>query len=569
MITTLQDTTASAVAKKMTDMRETFGANTIGRVLTLIIVATGETIDEPLDAAGHASHEHPARVIVVDVDSEAQSSGLDAEIRVGRDAGAGEIIILRARGNSMISLDTLVMPLLLPDAPIVTWWPETAPSAPVNDVLGSMSQRRITDAAACSNPLGTLKRLRRGYTSGDSDLAWSRLTTWRGLVASLYEITPVAVPSAIEVTGEEDDPSVVLMKAWLENALGVEVTLTAPDAGAPGQGVLGVSLQRPDGTIALRRTGEDTVVLSLPGDDSDQHVTMPRRSLYELLAEELRRLDPDEVYGEVLAHAFTGVDDAAAFATGKPEPTDRVLADAAAVAATAAEDAAARLREAQDERGTAHLVVTGGTVGVLAANALPAALEAAGVSLEALHLWWGDERFVGPDDEDRNAVQVRAGLLEPLQAAGLPERNVHLVPSTADGMSLSEAAAWYGQQLDAAGGDEPFRTRGRAFFDVLWLGVGPDAHVASLFPGHPAQASTSASAIPVEDSPKPPPLRVSLSWPVLNSSRHVGLLVAGAEKSEAVARAHGDIDPQQVPASSVRGLVSTTWFLDEAAASGL
>lgn len=569
MITTLQDTTASAVAKTMTEMRETFGANTIGRVLTLIIVATGETIDEPLEAAVHASHEHPARVIVVDVDQKAETSGLDAEIRVGRDAGAGEIIILRARGNTMIAPDTLVMPLLLPDAPIVTWWPEAAPSAPVNDVLGSMSQRRITDAAACSNPVGTLKRLRRGYTSGDSDLAWSRLTTWRGLVASLYEITPVAVPSAVEVTGQEDDPSVVLMKAWLENALGVEVTLRAPEQDAAGQGVQGLSLERPDGTIALRRTGEDTVVLSLPGDDSDQHVTMPQRSLYELLAEELRRLDPDEVYGEVLAHAFTGVDDAATFASGKPAPTDVVSADAAGVATEAATAAAARLAEAQTERGVAHLVVTGGTVGVRAAGALPAALEAAGVDLSTLHLWWGDERFVGPDDDDRNAVQVREGLLEPLEAAGLPERNVHLVPSTQDGMSLAEAAAWYGQQLDSAGGDEPFRTRGRAFFDVLWLGVGPDAHVASLFPGHPAQRVTSASAIPVEDSPKPPPLRVSLSWPVLNSARHVALLVAGAEKAEAVAKAHGDIDPLQVPASSVRGLESTTWFLDEAAAGRL
>src|SRR5690625_239502 len=124
----------------MIEMRETFGANTIGRVLTLIIIATGE-IEEPLEAAIRASHEHPARVLVVDADPDAEASGLDAEIRVGRDAGAGEIVILRARGHIMSSLDTLVMALLLPDAPIVTWWPENAPSSPIHDVLGSMSQR--------------------------------------------------------------------------------------------------------------------------------------------------------------------------------------------------------------------------------------------------------------------------------------------------------------------------------------------------------------------------------------------------------------------------------------------
>ena len=205
MITTLTDTTASAVDKTMTEMRETFGENTIGRVLTLIIIATGD-IEEPLEAAIAASHEHPARVLVVDADPEAETSGLDAEIRVGRDAGAGEIVILHARGDVLWSLDTLVMALLLPDAPIVTWWPENAPSSPVHDVLGSMSQRRITDSAACADPLGTLKRLRRGYASGDSDFAWARLTRWRGLVASAYEVPPVSVPSSVEVLGTASLP---------------------------------------------------------------------------------------------------------------------------------------------------------------------------------------------------------------------------------------------------------------------------------------------------------------------------------------------------------------------------
>ena len=567
MITTLTDTTASAVDKTMTEMRETFGENTIGRVLTLIIIATGD-IEEPLEAAIAASHEHPARVLVVDADPEAETSGLDAEIRVGRDAGAGEIVILHARGDVLWSLDTLVMALLLPDAPIVTWWPENAPSSPVHDVLGSMSQRRITDSAACADPLGTLKRLRRGYASGDSDFAWARLTRWRGLVASAYEVPPVSVPSSVEVLGTEGNPSVLLMASWLQHTLGVEASILPPPSDDPDfAGVHGVRLVREDGTIELTRVSDDSIVMKLPGDDSGQHVTMPRRTLAELVTEELRRLDPDEVYGEVLGAAFSGIDDPATFASGKPAPQDVVVADADAVAASAASAAAEQLAEALESRPQAHLVLTGGTVGTLTAAALPAALRAAGVDMTRLHLWWGDERFVDPDSSERNEAGVRESLLDVLREQdGLPARNVHIMPSPADGMSLEDAAAWYGQQLDQMGGDEPFRTRGQAFFDVLLLGMGPDGHIASLFPQHPGQENVLASAVAVTGSPKPPSERISLTWPVLNSSRHVALLVAGAEKAEAVRDAHAAVDPWAVPASAVRGLESTTWVLDEAAA---
>ena len=557
MITTLTDTTASAVDKTMTEMRETFGENTIGRVLTLIIIATGD-IEEPLEAAIAASHADP----------EAETSGLDAEIRVGRDAGAGEIVILHARGDVLWSLDTLVMALLLPDAPIVTWWPENAPSSPVHDVLGSMSQRRITDSAACADPLGTLKRLRRGYASGDSDFAWARLTRWRGLVASAYEVPPVSVPSSVEVLGTEGNPSVLLMASWLQHTLGVEASILPPPADDPDfAGVHGVRLVREDGTIELTRVSDDSIVMKLPGDDSGQHVTMPRRTLAELVTEELRRLDPDEVYGEVLGAAFSGISDTATFASGKPAPQDVVVADAEAVAQAAATATAEQLAAALEKRPVAHLVLTGGTVGTLTAAALPAALVEAGVDVARLHLWWGDERFVEPDSEERNEVGVRASLLDVLREEhGLPARNVHVMPSPADGMSLEDAAAWYGQQLDQTGGDEPFRTRGRAFFDVLLLGVGPDGHIASLFPQHPAQEKVLGSAVAVTGSPKPPSQRISLTWPVLNSARHVALLVAGAEKAEAVRAAHDGVDPWEVPASAVRGLESTTWVLDEAAA---
>ncbi|MCS6710602.1 6-phosphogluconolactonase [Brachybacterium sp. EF45031] len=568
MITTLTDTTASAVDKKMAQMRETFGANAIGRVLTLIIVATGEEIDVPVEAASHASHEHPCRVIVVDADEENPESGLDAEIRLGRDAGAGEIIILRAKGRTMDSLDTLVMPLLLPDAPIVTWWPDHAPSSPVHDVLGRMAQRRITDVAACADPLASLKRLRRGYASGDSDMAWSRLTRWRGLLATAVETPPVSAPTGATVTGPKDSAAVVLLASWLEEKLGIEVALEDAPAGVAGaDGPQSVEIVREDGTIRLHRISEDALEVTLPGEEqAAQQVPVPVRTLDELLAEELRRLDPDEVYGEVLAHAFTGIDDPAAFASGKPEPTTVVLDSADALVERAASDTAATVAGAIATRDTAHLVVTGGGLGTRLVQALPEALRRAEVDTSRLHVWWGDERFVHDGSEERNDTPVLDALL---RDAAIPGGNVHRMPSSDSGMSLDEAAAWYGSVLDRSGGDAPFHTRGEAFFDVLLLGVGPDAHVASLFPEHPDQKDISATAVPVRRSPKPPAERISLSWPALNSARRVLLLVSGEEKAGAVARSLGDPEPWTTPASAVRGLDSTTWYLDRGAASQL
>ena len=564
MITTLTDTTASAVDRRLIEMREEFAVAAQGRVLTLLIVAGTEDLAEPLSAAVQASREHPCRVLVLQTEPDAEADGLDAEIRVGRDAGAGEIVLLSVRGQVASSLDTLITPLLLPDAPIVAWWPGAAPSSPGQDVLGSMAQRRITDARQSDSPESMLKRLRRGYRSGDTDLSWSRITHWRGLIASAVEIPPLAAPTSVTVEGTVDDPSVLLMASWLEKELGVEAQIVPGPAEEIG--LSGVTLVRPDGEIALRRESGDSIVMNLPGDASDQHVTIPRRSLFECLSEELRRLDPDEVYGDALCHAFTGIDDASTFASGKPEPTDVVSADKDAVSDAAAAAVAEHLRTAIAERGLAHVVLTGGTVGIPTAGKLARELSAAGVDPERIEVWWGDERFVAADSPERNDLAVRASFVE---ALGIPAHRVHPMPSTSSGMGLDDAAAWYGQQLDMAGGDVPFHTRGRAFFDVLLLGVGPDGHIASLFPEHPDQKETTLTASAVRDSPKPPPERITLTWPAVNSARHVVLLAAGAEKAEAVARAHAGIDPWACPSSAVRGLESTTWYLDEDSASGL
>ena len=209
-----------------------------------------------------------------------------------------------------------------------------------------MSQRRITDSAACSGPIATLeaapprvlpRRFGPGLVAADP-LA-------RASSASSYEVPPVSVPTKIEVAGSEENPSVVLMAAWLSRSLGVDAQIVDPSQDVLDYaGVHGVRLTREDGTIDLTRVSDEAIVLTLPTDDSGQHVTMPRRTLNELLAEELRRLDPDEVYGEVLATAFSGIDDMGTYASGKPAPTDSISADAEAVAADAAEATAAQLR---------------------------------------------------------------------------------------------------------------------------------------------------------------------------------------------------------------------------------
>ena len=152
MIVTLNDTTSAAVGKRLVSLREEGGAVALGRVLTLVILAADEeSAEEAIEISNVASHEHPARVIVVlDADSAHEQAGLDAEIRVGSDAGASEVVVLRPRGEAGSRPDTLVMPLLLPDAPIVAWWASTPPEAPARERIGLMAQRRITNSMHCA-----------------------------------------------------------------------------------------------------------------------------------------------------------------------------------------------------------------------------------------------------------------------------------------------------------------------------------------------------------------------------------------------------------------------------------
>lgn len=210
-----------------------------------------------------------------------------------------------------------------------------------------------------------------------------------------------------------------------------------------------------------------------------------------------------------------------------------------------------RLTAALQQRNEAHLCLTGGTIAAVVYRELAAS--SADVDWSRVHLWWGDERFVPSGDADRNDLAAQRSLGSSIWDATIR----HPMPAlpegeNADGPALDAAAAVYAGEV--AG------TR----FDLCLLGVGPDGHIASLFPGHPGIAATEP-AIAVRDSPKPPPERISLSLPVINSSAEVWLIVAGAEKAAAVADAR--LPDSTLPAAQASGALSTIWWLDEAAAS--
>ena len=247
-----------------------------------------------------------------------------------------------------------------------------------------------------------------------------------------------------------------------------------------------------------------------------------------------------------------------------PPPDVLVRPDAGSLARTVAEELVDRLAGAQAASGSASVVLTGGGVGVAVLEQL-AALAPAGavgpVDWSAVDVWWGDERFVPADDDDRNDKAARQALLD---VVGVPAERVHPMPPSDGGFGTPEdAAAWYADELAAAapGADLPR-------FDVLLLGMGPEGHIASIFPGS-AAVRDQRPVVAVRDCPKPPPTRVSLGFPAINAAEEVWLVVAGAEKAPAVARAIGGTDPDELPAAGVRGRRATRWLLDAAAAGKL
>jgi glucose-6-phosphate dehydrogenase assembly protein OpcA len=293
MIVDLPSTTTSAVNHALIDMRERGGAVALGRVLTLAIVTDDSAqVEQSIEAANEASREHPCRVLVVARGLKRAGTRLDAQIRVGGDAGASEVLVLRLYGPLADHGDSVVIPLLLPDCPVVAWWPGVAPTIPANDPIGKLAQRRITDSAASPQPIKALESRRTSYAGGDTDLAWSRLTPWRALLAAALDLPPYEDVEAVTVTGALDNPSADLLAGWLRSRLPVPVRRRASP---PGGGISSAVLQRRSGPVELTRPDGKVGTLRQPGQP-DRRVPLKRRPVRECLAEELRRLDPDEIY---------------------------------------------------------------------------------------------------------------------------------------------------------------------------------------------------------------------------------------------------------------------------------
>ncbi|MET9863771.1 glucose-6-phosphate dehydrogenase assembly protein OpcA [Streptomyces smyrnaeus] len=305
----LTDTTSSRINAELVKARRSLGSPAMGMVLTLVIVTDEGNHYDALKAASGASKEHPSRILVVvrrpgRSPRDRAQHRLDAEVRVGSDvgeAGSGETIILRLHGELASHAHSVVLPLLLPDAPVVVWWPEDAPENPAEDPLGKLAQRRITDAAATEDPVGALSLRATTYAPGDTDLAWTRITPWRSMLAASVDQKQTTINSAV-VEGEEYNPSSELLALWLAERLRVPVERRISE----GPGITGVRMETVEGQICLDRANGSLAELAVPGQP-DRHVALQRRSTAELLAEELRRLDPDEAYAEAVSFGINKI----------------------------------------------------------------------------------------------------------------------------------------------------------------------------------------------------------------------------------------------------------------------
>jgi glucose-6-phosphate dehydrogenase assembly protein OpcA len=295
----LTDTTASKINKALVQGRRAIGTPAVGMVLTMVIVTDEENAYDAIKAAEEASHEHPSRTLVVikrhaRTPRDRTNSHLDAEVRVGADAGTGETVILRTYGEVSDHADSVVLPLLLPDAPVVVWWPVEAPENPSKDPLGALAQRRITDLYAVENPTEVLQTRVRSYAPGDTDLAWTRLTPWRSMLAAALDQARAEIISGA-VEAEADNPAAELLARWLEARLKVRIDRVV----TAGPVVTAVRLGTANGEVVIDRPEGPLATLSLPGQPS-RTLALKVRTTSELIAEELRRLDADEMYAIAL-----------------------------------------------------------------------------------------------------------------------------------------------------------------------------------------------------------------------------------------------------------------------------
>jgi glucose-6-phosphate dehydrogenase assembly protein OpcA len=301
-VTTLWETTGTEVVKALGEARRTAGGMISGLALTLVVVADEKKVAEAEVAAVRAASAHPCRVlIVVRRQIESEQPRLDAEISVGGRLGPGEAVVMRMYGRLALHAESVVLPLLAPDVPVVTWWHGQAPAKIAHDPLGVFADRRVTDAAQSQDPIAALRSRAADFAPGDTDLAWARATPWRAVLAGAYDSVHGRAVKA-RISAEAGNPSAWLIGGWLKDRLGVEPELVH----SAGPGITDVYLGIEDGSeLSISRPDGHSAVLHRSGV-ADRRLPLHRREIGDTLAEELRRLDPDQPYARALG-AATGV----------------------------------------------------------------------------------------------------------------------------------------------------------------------------------------------------------------------------------------------------------------------
>src|SRR5437764_86743 len=223
MTTTLWDTTGTDVVHALIAERRASGAIASGQALSMIVVVDEKNVARAEEAATVASAAHPCRLLVVVRRKLEADDRLDAEISVGGRLGPAEAVVLRMHGRLTLHAESVVLPLLAPDAPVVTWWVGSPPDQIAYDPLGVLAQRRITDCAAAPDAMAALRTRPSDFAPGDTDLSWTRTTQWRSLLASAFDAAPSgerAEASAVRIEAEEGNASAALLAAWLHKRLG-------------------------------------------------------------------------------------------------------------------------------------------------------------------------------------------------------------------------------------------------------------------------------------------------------------------------------------------------------------
>lgn len=287
MITTLKDTNAQAIQNTVYKLRHNLGS-AAAMVFSLIVVADNNDYDAVMDACVEAGREHPSRILLV-ADGSARTTRLDAEVHIGEDV-PGELIALKFHGDLGDHKDSTLLPLLLPDSPVIVWWPGQAPASLADDPVGRLGKRRISDAMGSRRPLESLFTRAQNLTPGDVDLAWTRITPWRALLTSSLDHYPAEVTRA-SVHAAGNSASGLLLASWLRSRLGCMVEFVPGE----GPGITEATLETTEGDIRVVRTDGQMASCEAPRT-SRRSVALRRRGVRALITEELRRLDPDPIF---------------------------------------------------------------------------------------------------------------------------------------------------------------------------------------------------------------------------------------------------------------------------------